>query len=209
MIKRIIFDLDNTLIPWNKDWNVYIKKAFEFFNINITEEEHIALLNTVANYEKKYNMYDKYLMTKEFGKTLNKEISIDVLEKWIEYLKDCYTYDETVEDVLKYLSNKYELVVLTNWFTEQQKTRLEKAGYLKYISEVIGTDKVLNKPNKEAILKAINPLKKEECVMIGDDVNTDIKGAMNIDLNYIFLNINGIKTEYKSIKNLEELKEIL
>ncbi len=52
MIKRIIFDLDNTLIPWNKDWNVYIKKAFEFFNINITEEEHIALLNTVANYEK-------------------------------------------------------------------------------------------------------------------------------------------------------------
>ena len=126
MIKRIIFDLDNTLIPWNKDWNVYIKKAFEFFNINITEEEHIALLNTVANYEKKYNMYDKYLMTKELGKTLNKEISIDVLEKWIEYLKDCYTYDETVEDVLKYLSNKYELVVLTNWFTEQQKTRLEK-----------------------------------------------------------------------------------
>lgn len=81
MIKRIIFDLDNTLIPWDKDWNVYIKKAFEFFNINITEEEHIALLNTVANYEKKYNMYDKYLMTKELGKTLNKEISIDVLEK--------------------------------------------------------------------------------------------------------------------------------
>ena len=41
-----------------------------------------------------------------------------------------------VKNTLKYLSNKYELVVLTNWFTDCQQKRLEKAGILKYFKKV-------------------------------------------------------------------------
>ena len=50
---------------------------------------------------------------------------------------------------------------------------------------------------------------KEECIMIGDDLNTDIKGAIDVGMDYLFLNLKNEPTKYKSINRLEELKEML
>ena len=37
MIKRIIFDLDNTLVPFKQEYYLEIKKELEALNIKITE----------------------------------------------------------------------------------------------------------------------------------------------------------------------------
>ena len=38
-IKRIIFDLDNTLIPWSNEYLEAVKKAVKEYNISKTYEE--------------------------------------------------------------------------------------------------------------------------------------------------------------------------
>ena len=39
MIKRVIFDIDNTLIPWKKEYDDEIYKALKEMKIEYTEEE--------------------------------------------------------------------------------------------------------------------------------------------------------------------------
>ena len=209
MIKRIIFDLDNTLIPWNKDWDLNIKMSLEEVGIKISQEEFEKLKLSLKEYEKKYSIYKKETMLFNFEETLKRKIPKEFIDIWIENLKNCYVIDKKIEEILSYLSKKYELVVLTNWFTEQQKVRLERANLAQYFKEIIGTDQILNKPNKEAFERAIYPHSKKECIMIGDDLNTDIKGAINSGIDYLHLNIKNEKTDYKSINSLDELKEIL
>lgn len=207
MIKRIIFDLDNTLIPWNKDWNLTMRYALEDVGITITDCEYQILLDSIATYEEEYSSYSKETMLKHFSLNLKKDIPSSFLDKWIKRLEECYVKDEETEETLKYLSEKYELVVLTNWFKDQQTKRLENASLSKYFKEIIGTDQVLNKPNKEAFIKAMGNNKKEECIMIGDNIEVDIKGAINAGIKPILISKED-QDEYEQIKNLIELKEM-
>ena len=109
------------------------------------------------------------------------------------------------------LQSKYELVVLTNWFEYQQKQRLKNANLYKYFKKVYGTETVKIKPNKEAFELARGNVLPNECVMIGDNFEIDIKGAINAGLEAIFYNRKNIDVskKYKSIYKFEELKEIL
>lgn len=209
MIKRIIFDLDNTLIPWDRNWNINMKKALEDVGMPITDLEYKKIVDAIGTYEENYSIYEKETMHKHFEKVLGKNIPISYMDKWIKRLEKCYIIDDSVEEVLKYLSEKYELVVLTNWFTNQQKVRLENAKIAKYFKEIIGTDKVLNKPNKEAFIKAMGPYKSDECLMIGDNLKVDIEGAKKALIEPIFLDLKDEEAPYKKIKKLDELKEIL
>lgn len=121
--------------------------------------------------------------------------------------------EPNVLEILEYLSQKYEIIVLTNWFTYSQKNNLNKLQVLQYINLVIGTDQVKNKPNKEAFLKACGNVPVEECIMIGDSFKTDILGAYEAGLDAIWYNPKNKqlkqKIKVKQINNLIELKEIL
>ena len=70
---------------------------------------------------------------------------------------------------------------------------------------------VLNKPNKEAYLRAIGDSKLEECIMIGDSITRDIQGAANIGMDTILCDPYDKHKVYtkKRIVKFNELKEML
>lgn len=113
-----------------------------------------------------------------------------------------------VKDTLDYLSKKYELVTLSNWFTFSQEVRLKKAGIYKYFTKVYGTDIVPMKPKKDAFMSVMGNKKFDECLMIGDNFNMDIKVPYEMGMNVYYLS-KGIDSRYPSIDKLEELKEML
>ena len=114
------------------------------------------------------------------------------------------------KDVVKYLCKKYELVVLTNWFTEQQKERLKNYKIEPYFKNVIGTDFILNKPNKESFIYACSPYDPSKCIMIGDSLLKDINGALNAGMDAILFDFkNEYKGNIKKVTKIEELKDIL
>ena len=141
----------------------------------------------------------------------NLNLSDDFIEIWIQELSKCVPekLDSEIIKTLNYLYKKYDLVVLTNWFKESQVNRMIKVNIKKYFKEIYTPEKFLNKPNKEAFIIA-SENKIDECIMVGDDINTDIKGALSVGMKAIYLNKDGKKADNCiNIKNIVELMEIL
>ena len=211
MIKRIIFDVDDTLIPWKSEYWDSLKDTLIYFKIEPKEDLFLKLKKAVDNYEIEYNTYNMKTMKDIMEKYTCMKLPSNFVYRWTIFLRKCAPdeYDNKLIDTLEYLKKKYDLVVLTNWFTVQQSKRLKKYGILKYFTKVYGTDKILNKPNKEAFLEACKPYKPEECIFIGDSYNVDIKGAINSGLKAIHLNNKKEEKDCININSLYELKDIL
>lgn len=218
-MKYILFDLDGTLMDFNKgERNAFIK-TIAHFNNYVPNEDEIRFFSSTN--ERLFNEFAKGNMTRiEFQKRRFKEITdymhikgdISIFNKYyVEELKyQADLFDDCIE-VLDYLSKKYKLFIASNGMNEVQLKRLKKAQiYDKfdgiYISEVIGH----NKPDKEFfeyIIKDIQDNDIKEYIMIGDRYDTDILGARNLGIDGIL--ISKEKKDCKTIQSLIELKNIL
>lgn len=207
MIKLIIFDLDNTLINTSENLELEYQKLIDKFDINITAKD---LYRVIGYYEDSDNIYyDKGTLINLINKNLNLNLDITFLDKFFEVYNELVSnVDDSIIDTLKYLKKKYKLVILTNWFTDSQVARLKKAGILEYFDGVYGGDIVPMKPIKESFLSVIENLKPDECVMVGDNLDVDIRIPFEMGFNVYYLN-KYEKTNYPTIKSIEELKEML
>lgn len=206
-MKKIIFDLDDTLMMFNDS---YIKDYCEI--INGTFEEGINLYKAIGKYEQIADLYDKNDMldfinndqgTNYTMENLN-DLEKIIATKWLKYVPD------GTRDVLEYLYNRYELYVLTNWFSDNQKDRLKNAGLLKYFKEVVGADMFKAKPNIDGYLYIIGNTNKEDVIMIGDNVDIDIKGANDSGIKSILADYRNRYPNYDNrITDIKELMDIL
>lgn len=211
-IKRIIFDLDNTLIIWNNSYYDTLDKTLNYYKINYDQNLKNKLIKAVNDYESIYDHYEMKLMKSLMEKYIGQILPENFVYKWTVYLEDCYPreVDKDLLEILDYLKQKYELCVLTNWFEEEQKNRLKNMGILSYFKFVLGTEKILNKPNKQAFIEASKPYKLEECLVIGDSVKNDIEPSLSLKMNAILYDYkNECNISIKKIKNWNELKNIL
>lgn len=218
MIKRLIFDLDNTLIDWkNEYWETTLKNVFRDLNINESRELKNIVIQSVDNYESRNEYFNKQKMLDDINDNLEKKLPIEFIELCLKYLEKCVPQeaDKNLIETLEYLNNKYELVVLTNWFEYQQAKRLENLGILKYFKKVYAPENFKMKPNSESYIVAVENNKPIECAMIGDNINTDIDGAINVGINAIYYNKNKKldldknKNGYITINKLKNLMDIL
>lgn len=208
MIKKIIFDIDNTLMEFPKNFEIGFKKVLDRFNLNISPKQ---LYDAIGTYEKNKNnvYYDKEKLLNTVNDVLNLNLNMKFMEEFFKMYNRLITPipEETI-DTLKYLRDKYELVIISNWFTDSQKSRLKEAGILQYFDEVYGTDIIPMKPRKEGFNSVIKDLKPEECVMIGDNLEMDIKTPYEMGMNVYHLNRFGT-SKYPTIRKIEDLKEML
>ena len=207
MIKRIIFDLDDTLITWKKEYNDFIKKALIDNNCNANPDYINSLFDL---YETCHTNHDKKALLKFMNEHNDVLITEKIIDDAFENISKMAEPDDEVIATLEYLKEKYELVVLTRWFITPQAKRLEKAKILPYFTEVIGGDEVM-KPHPDAFKKAIGPHDVSECIMVGDNYNVDLIPAFNIGIKPIFINNKGFDNpnQFLEIKTFKELKDIL
>lgn len=207
MVKKLIFDIDNTLIKWQDKYINAMKETVLEYNLSVN---YLDLHNLVETYEEYYNVYSKENMIELFNKKLNLNLDISFMNDWLKRLGYMSDIDESVIDTIKYLSEKYEIVVLTNFFTDVQINRLKNAGLYEYITKVFGGE-VYIKPSKESFKMALGDTKVEEAIMIGDNVDIDIKGAIEAGIKPILVDrYDRYKdTNYSRIKEIKDLKEML
>lgn len=143
--------------------------------------------------------------------TLSKALAVDFLDD-LPYRKILFPY--TIE-ILEYLTAKnYVLHLLTNGFNNVQHNKLYNSNLTKYFKEIITSEKANSlKPNKEIFEFALNATGADvnESIMIGDNIDADIKGAMNAGLDTVFVNHLNVETDVKPtyiIYHLKELEEI-
>lgn len=205
-MEKIIFDLDNTLIMFDDSYFLDYAKV-----IGGTKEDGVTLYNIIGKYEMLYHIYDRIELVDFINCHMNTNYNYDLIDKinniishkWIKNIP------EGLDETLNYLSCKYNLFVLTNWFTECQKERLDNAGILKYFKEVVGSDKCLSKPKCDGYFHIIGNTDLRNVLVIGDNPNTDIKGAMDVGVKSILCDYDDkykkIKTKIKDIRSLKEM----
>lgn len=214
MIKRLIFDVDDTLIEWKEEyWNA-LEEVCRDFNINYNKEVLCNIIKSIDTYELDNEYYNKEKMLEHIKKTTtNYNLNIEFFDAVLKRFEKCVPpINKTIVNTLEYLSKKYELVILTNWFKDAQIQRLKKFGILHFFSKVFASENFKVKPNKEAFKTAMEDNLPEECIMIGDSLKKDIQGAINAGMKAIYLNTNlpkGKKENYIVINKIEELKNIL
>lgn len=214
MIKRVIFDMDNTLMPWKAEYFSEIYTVLNELNIECTEEDFFKIKKAFSEYENNYYTFNTKLMIDFINKYTKKNYPEELIEKLMNKWSKCAPekLPESTIKVLEYTKSKYEVVVLTDWYKEQQVKRLEKAKILKYFQEVYAAENTKRKPFKEAFMQAIGENKPEECIVIGDDFQRDIEGALKAGLQAIYYNPNNTeqseKISFYNIKNNEETKQI-
>ena len=161
----------------------------------------------------------RYARLKETFHALKYEISdekINSLAK--EYILQLpnfnHLFDGTLE-LLDYLKEKYTLHIITNGFEEVQTLKMKKSKIFHYFTEVITSESVgVKKPNPKVFLHAMRKAgsSPKESLMIGDNIEADIQGALATGMKAIHCNFENkgiIPNNITSIRHLLEIKQYI
>ena len=148
-MKALIFDVDNTLIMWKDEFIFALKNVLKKMGYNLTDDEIDKLDKIIDSNELHLDTLDKDKMLAYINENFEIKFPKEFLDNLIIEQGNCVYDDKELIEVIKYLSEKYDLFVISNWFTETQKIRLEKMGIAKYFKEIIGADENLFKPHKK------------------------------------------------------------
>jgi putative hydrolase of the HAD superfamily len=227
--KHLFFDLDHTLWDFDANAKETLTEIYALFGLDkkisapfddfyrkylhhneiLWDRYHNGL---ITSDELKWKRMWRTLLDFKIGdEVLAKELSA----KFLEILPTKKILFPHTREILDYLKKKnYTLHLITNGFEKTQWSKLNNSGLGGYFTHVI-TSETSNslKPKKEifdyAMDKANAALTKS--IMIGDNPDVDIQGAINAGMDSVFVNhINastGLNPTY-TIYHLKELESI-
>lgn len=222
-IQHVFFDLDHTLWDFEKNSALTFKKILVDFNVNVSFHSFIEVYKPINfNYWKLYREERiskenlRYKRLSDTFKNLNYTVSDDLIntlsEKYIEHLPDFNYLFEGAIELLDYLKNKYELHIITNGFEEIQTLKMEKSGILPYFNQIITSESVgVKKPNPKVFKYALQQAnaKSSNSLMIGDNLEADIQGALDCNLSVIHCNFEKEKVTLDNLISVTSLNEIM
>jgi putative hydrolase of the HAD superfamily len=228
--RHIFFDLDHALWDFDANARESLAELYIFFKLESklvspfelfysTYLKHNSILwdrfekGFITSEELKWKRMWRSLLDFKIGdEVLAKKMSAKFLEV-LPTKKKVFDYTFEILDYLK--EKKYSIHIITNGFEKTQMSKLNNSKLAKYFTHVI-TSEVSNsmKPQKEifeyALRRANGNIK--ESIMIGDNQNADITGAINAGIDTVF--VNHIKADCSvkpthTIYHLKELEAIL
>ena len=204
--KTILIDIDDTLLDFQKSEELAIKTTIKTLGVDPTND----LVKKYKEINIKYwKMFERgeiereallVARFKEFCEIMN--ITYDDFNK----LNDTYFYNlssvpfeiEGAEEFLKKLSKDYNIYAVTNGVRRVQTKRLSLVNITKYLKKVFISEEIgYQKPNIEFfdyVLKDLNLTNKEEILIIGDSLTSDIQGGINANIDTMWYNPKGLKS---------------
>jgi putative hydrolase of the HAD superfamily len=224
-IQHVFFDLDHTLWDFEKNSDLTFQKVFQSNNINTDLDTFLQIYKPINfNYWKLYREEKvtkselRYGRLKKSFDAINYTISDDLIDiiadQYIECLADFnYLFDGTFE-ILDYLKEKYQLHIITNGFEEVQNKKMITSKIHHYFNQIITSESVgVKKPNPKVFEFALSAANTNATtsIMIGDNYEADILGALNIGLDAICFNYHkeNLDDNIKQVNNLLDLKTFL
>lgn len=225
--KVLFWDLDGTIIDSHKavaNSLLYCFKKLgieDKYNKELVDDFYKINSNFWGNLGIKYKTIDE-ILTLRFVEFFNKNnINVDYTNASKYYEEESsrtlFPFDNIIE-ILNDLKTKYKMYATTNGKAYVQRNKLKTAGIINlfdaiFISENVG----FNKPDVkyfEKIMEFIGDYKKDEILMIGDTLNSDILGANNAGIKCCYYNTKNepisdkLKIDYV-ISNHKELYNFL
>ena len=224
--KHLFFDLDHTLWDFNANARLTLEELYhglQLASLGILDFD--LFYTTYLSHNDK--LWEKYrngiirvdeLRWKRMWHTLidfkigDEKLARSMGFRFLELLPTRkLLFPHTVE-CLEYLTKKgYCLHLITNGFEDIQHSKLKHSGIAAYFIEVITSESSNSiKPKREifefAFLKT--NAQPHESIMIGDSIEVDIQGAMNVGMDQVFVNHTCIDCEIKPTYIIHSLKEL-
>ena len=226
MIKVILWDLDNTILDFLLAEKNSLKAAFKKLNLGECDDETVRLYSSINI--KHWEMLERGEIEKdeifrlrfaEFLNAIGKSCDPLVLNEYYERgLCDTIAFVENAFETVSSLNDKYYQYCVTNGRADVQKNRLRLSGLDKIFKGVFISDEIgFEKPDKkffDAVFKGIIPCKKEEVLIIGDSLTSDMLGGNNAKIKCCWYNPGGkqkpndVRIDYE-IKAIEKIRTIL
>ena len=224
MIKAVFLDVDNTLLDFNLSAKEAIIAAFSELNLPFSDSVMPTFFN--VNDELWQKIEKKQLTRQElhkirwqivFDKLQINAVGTDMERLFLKNLFDCAILVEGALDLVKYLSEKYDVYTASNAPYSQQVNRLTVSGIMPFVKGIMNFESQgIHKPQKsffEKCLEAVSPVKTDEIVLIGDSLTADMQGGKAVGFTTIWFNRqnkeqpNGL-CDY-TVTKLSEIKNIL
>jgi putative hydrolase of the HAD superfamily len=198
-IKAVLLDFGGTLVSGSLEWEPYHESIRNYlislgYNIPMKELKK-ALQGALADLDKIRSKGLEMTFEEVYSVFLDK-LGIshdDLMLEWLhQNFRNYYktSFFPCVEDVLKELSSKYKLAMVSNTMSDQPKLLLQEANMDQLFDLLIcSRDLGVRKPNPEIfkiVLERINA-KPSETVHIGDSVEADMHGARESGITGIWI----------------------
>lgn len=203
--KAIIFDLDNTIYLVSSIGSKLFKTLFEI----ITESGEFV--GNLENLKGEIMRRPFQFVAEEF------EFSEKLKSACLDHMKNL-TYDSPITAVENYDATR-EISCLkflvTTGFTALQNSKIERLGIKNDFEKIFIIDPAETAQNKRDIFKKIligYELKLNEVIVIGDDLNSEIKAAKELGIESIIYDFKSIykpTSNQKVIRNFSELKQYI
>ena len=206
--KDIFIDFDDTLYDTRGNAIISLAETFDYFSLDRyfddPEKFYDSYWKTNIDLWSIYNKGEitrDYLIVERFRRPLSEGKGLeDVTEKFClevsdKFLEFCSVKPGTVKgakELVEYLKGLgCRLHICSNGFHEVQYKKLHACGLYDYFDTIIlSEDAGANKPSKQFFDYAFEKTgaKPETTLMIGDNYNTDIIGAMDAGLDTLLYN---------------------
>lgn len=228
MVKVILWDIDGTLLNFEMSEKYAIRKCFSIFELGECTDEMLAQYSKINR--KYWEGLERGELTKQevlvgrFKEFFDKQgLPIEKAEAFnSEYqirLGDKAFYNDEGRQIVEQLKKKeIKQYAVTNGTLTAQERKLKLSGLDQlldgvFISDVIGVEK----PNIgffDAVWKEIGSYKKNEVVIVGDSLTSDMQGGNNAGVLCCWYNPQkhengkGLRIDYE-IQDLREVPRLL
>ena len=227
MFKVILWDVDATLLNFEKAEEAGIRGCFEKYNLGECTDE---MLENYKGINRGYwqamergEIEKPVLLVKRFEDFLNaygldSSVAAGFNELYQILLGETVVFYENALETVQALKGKVLQCAVTNGTKVAQDGKLKNSGLDKefdhvFISEVVG----IEKPNKgffDAVFTEIGEYAKDEVLIVGDSLTSDIQGGVNAGIKTCWFNPKGaentsaLKPDYE-IRDIRDVLEIV
>jgi len=224
----IFFDLDRTLWDFDSNAEEALREIFASFKLKSKISSASDFLRVYEKHNERLWMAYRQgkikkslLRTKRFDLSLkdfgihNEVLAARMGEEYLRISPLKTTLIPGTIEVLQFLHQHYHLYVITNGFNEVQYLKMERCGLNRFFKDIFTSENLgYQKPHAAIFQKALLLAneKPAAALMIGDDVEADILGALKAGIDQVYFNplkkVNKVKATYE-INHLQELIGIL
>lgn len=224
--QHLFFDLDHTLWDFEGNAQECLIEIYDHFNLkDLGVEDFSAFFEkfSAVNHHywallEKREINVDFIRRKRFKTALSKlgieieeSFSLEMTEVFMHTLPLKERLIEGTIEILDYLKPNYQLHIISNGFEDMQMQKMRSGGIEHYFEEVITNEKAnARKPEKAIFDYALNRANASisNSLMIGDNYEADIKGAINAQFDTVFYNPEKRETIEKPTFEIVQLIEM-
>ena len=224
MITTVFFDLDDTLLDFNRAEETALSATLREAGLEPApeltarySEINLSLWKALERGElsvEELRVRRFAMLFAELGLSLP---AAETAERYEEHLSHGAWFVAGAEEVLRELHGRHRLFLASNGIPKVQRGRLRDAGILPYFEDVfISGELGAGKPSPEFFCRAfarIRDFRADEAVMVGDSLSSDMAGGLAAGLTTVWFDRRGedpgvVQPHYR-ITHLDELPELL